>query len=83
MANEVRILVTADDKASAKLKGVGDHVGGLSSKLRGALLPAAVAAGAGIGILGAFEATPIATAAAPPISARRSAMEPFLGMMSF
>ena len=53
MANEVRILVTADDKASAKLKGVGDHVGGLSSKLRGALLPAAVAAGAGIGILGA------------------------------
>src|SRR3990172_8452899 len=52
MANEVRIVVSADDQASGKLKGIGGHVGGLSQKLRGALMPAVKVAGAAFGALG-------------------------------
>jgi len=59
LANEVRIVVSADDKASAKLHGIAGGVSGLSSKLRSVMLPAAVAAGAGLGILGAGLASSI------------------------
>jgi len=59
MANEVRIVVSADDQASGKLKGIGGHVGGLSQKLRGALMPAVKVAGAAFGALGVVLGTSI------------------------
>src|SRR3990170_948120 len=59
MANEVRIVVSADDQASGKLKGIGGHVGGLSQKLRGALMPAVKVAGAAFGALGVVLGTSV------------------------
>src|SRR3989304_1925015 len=59
MANEVRILVSADDKASGTFRKVGGEAGGLSQKLRGALVPAVALAGAAFGGLGVVLGTSI------------------------
>ena len=59
MANEVRILVSADDKASGVIRGVDKSVGGLSSSLRGALMPAVKATALGLGVLGGVLVTSI------------------------
>src|SRR3989304_328099 len=53
MANEVRILVSADDKASGVLRDVDKTAGGLSKTLGGALKIGALAGAAGISGLGA------------------------------
>src|SRR3972149_8313741 len=59
MANEVRILVSADDKASGVFRKVGGEAGGLGGKIRGALVPAVKIAGAAFGALGVVLGTSI------------------------
>src|SRR3990172_9454871 len=59
MANEVRITVTADDKASGVFRGVDKQAGGLGKTLSSALKPALLGAGAAFVGVGAVLASSV------------------------
>src|SRR3990172_7447950 len=59
MANEVRILVNADDKASRVFQGVQKGGNSLSKTLRSALMPAVAGVGVAFGVLGGVLATSV------------------------
>lgn len=53
MPNEVRITVSADDKASGPLRSIGGVASGLGKTMKSALMPAVAGAAVGFGVLGA------------------------------